>query len=339
MQIHTIMTAQADSIVLTHWVHQEVIDCLNGYGPVLVNQSRESLPQEELKARLAQARAVMVFMPDCVDAAFLDACPKLNIVAAALKGFDNIDVAACTKRNIWLSIVPDLLTLPTAELAIGLMIALGRNVLAGDSRIRHAAFKGWRPQLYGRGLYGSTVGILGLGAVGSAIARMLTPFGCTTLAYDQRPISQAESDSLRLTAAGSQEVLRRSDFLVAALPLNEGTYHFLDKEALAQVKEGAYLINVARGSCIDEEAVAASLASGRLAGYSADVFAFEDWIRPDKPQYIPEKLLSERERTLFTPHLGSAVDSVRRAIAMEAAANIIDVFEGRRPRGVVNAVG
>ena len=111
------MTTQQDRIVLTHWVHQEVIDRLSAYGVVVANQSRESLPQAELQARLAQARAVMVFMPDCVDAAFLDTCPKLRIVAAALKGFDNIDVAACTKRKIWLSIVPDLLTLPTAELA------------------------------------------------------------------------------------------------------------------------------------------------------------------------------------------------------------------------------
>ncbi len=332
------MTTQQDRIVLTHWVHQEVIDRLSAYGVVVANQSRESLPQAELQARLAQARAVMVFMPDCVDAAFLDTCPKLRIVAAALKGFDNIDVAACTKHKIWLSIVPDLLTLPTAELAIGLMIALGRNVLAGDSRIRHGAFRGWRPQLYGKGLFGSTVGILGLGAVGSAIARMLAPFGCTILACDVRTITAAESDALQITAVSAAEVLARSDFLVAALPLSESTYHFLGKEALAQVKEGCYLINVGRGSCIDEEAVAASLVAGRLAGYSADVFAFEDWIRPDRPLYIPEKLLSERERTLFTPHLGSAVDSVRKAIALEAAANIIDVFEGKTPRGAINTV-
>lgn len=332
------MTAQQGSIVLTHWVHQEVIDCLSGYGPVVANQSRESLPPEELQARLATARAVMVFMPDCVDSAFLDACPKLQIVAAALKGFDNIDVAACSERRIWLSIVPDLLTLPTAELAIGLMIALGRNVLAGDSRIRHAAFKGWRPQLYGTGLYGSTVGILGLGAVGSTIARLLTPFGCTTLAYDARPIPAEESAALQVTALSAEEVLRRSDFLAVALPLTDSTYHFIGKEALAQMKEGSYLINVGRGSCIDEEAVARALATGRLAGYSADVFAFEDWIRPERPKYIPEKLLSEREHTLLTPHLGSAVDSVRKAIALEAAANIIDVFEGRRPRGALNAV-
>ena len=117
----TDMATPKGNIVLTHWVHQEVLDLLGSYGQVVANQSRESLPREELQARLAEARAVMVFMPDCVDAAFLTQCPKLKIVAAALKGFDNIDVAACTERKIWLSIVPDLLTIPTAELAIGLI--------------------------------------------------------------------------------------------------------------------------------------------------------------------------------------------------------------------------
>lgn len=332
------MATPKGNIVLTHWVHQEVLDLLGSYGQVVANQSRESLPREELQARLAEARAVMVFMPDCVDAAFLTQCPKLKIVAAALKGFDNIDVAACTERKIWLSIVPDLLTIPTAELAIGLMIGLGRNVLAGDSRIRHAAFQGWRPLLYGKGLHGSTVGILGLGAVGSAIARMLTPFGCTTLAYDVRPLGAEECAALRVQPASLEELYKQSDFLVVALPLTDATWHFIDREALSQVKEGSYLINVGRGSCIDEEAVSAALATERLAGYSADVFAFEDWIRPERPQYIPEKLLSKRECTLFTPHLGSAVDSVRKAIALEAAANIIDVLEGRQPRGAINSL-
>ncbi len=330
------MTAAQGNIVLTHWVHQEVIDLLSSYGQVLANQSRESLGREELRARLQKAKAVMVFMPDCVDAAFLQQCPNVQIVAAALKGFDNIDVAACTAGNIWLSIVPDLLTIPTAELAIGLMIGLGRNVLAGDSRIRHAAFQGWRPLLYGKGLHGSTVGILGLGAVGSAIARMLVPFGCTTLAYDVRPLGAEECAALQVQAASTGEIYQRSDFIIAALPLSDATWHFIDREALSQMKEDCCLINVGRGSCLDEEAVAAALAAGQLAGYSADVFAFEDWIRPDRPQYIPEKLLGERERTLFTPHLGSAVDSVRKAIALEAAANIIDVFEGKRPRGAIN---
>ncbi|NLZ18561.1 MAG: hydroxyacid dehydrogenase [Desulfobulbaceae bacterium] len=325
-------------IVLTHWVHQETLDLLSNYGPVLANQSRESLAREELQARLAEARAVMVFMPDCVDAAFLAQCPRLKIVAAALKGFDNIDVAACTGRNIWLSIVPDLLTIPTAELAIGLMISLGRNVLAGDRRIRHAAFQGWRPLLYGKGLYGSTVGILGLGAVGSAIARMLTPFGCTTLAYDVRNISRKECTELQVQPTSLGELYKQSDFLVVALPLTDATLHFIDREALSQMQKSCYLINMGRGSCIDEEAVGAALARERLAGYSADVFAFEDWIRPNRPQYIPKRLLSEREHTLFTPHLGSAVDSVRKAIALEAAANIIDVFEGKRPRGAINSL-
>src|SRR5205085_9552568 len=121
------------------------------------------------------AEAIMAFMPDRLDADLLDACPRLRIVAGALKGYDNFDHAACTKRGVWLTIVPDLLTVPTAELTIGLMIAVGRNILPGDRLVRTGTFRGWRAQLYGTGLEGSTVGIIGMGAVGRAIAERLRP--------------------------------------------------------------------------------------------------------------------------------------------------------------------
>ena len=123
-------------------------------------------------------------MPDTVDDAFLAACPRLQIVSAALKGFDNFDVAACTRRGVWFTIVPDLLTEPTADLAVGLLLALTRNIFAGDREVRSGRFAGWRPGLYGAGMTGATAGIVGFGQLGRALARRLVAFGAQVVWHD-----------------------------------------------------------------------------------------------------------------------------------------------------------
>lgn len=325
-------------ILITHWVHDEVIDYLSQYGQVITNQSPHSLSPQQLLACADDAEAIMMFMPDSVDDAFLDKCPRLKVIGAALKGYDNYDVEACTRRSIWFSIVPDHLTVPTAELAIGHMIAIGRNMGAGDRLIRNGFFPGWRPVLYGRGLTGSTVGILGMGEVGRTIAGFLVPFSCTCLYYDINLLSQEQEQQLRTSFAVPEDIYRMSDFIVVALPLAPSTVHAVDSDALALCKEGAYLINVGRGSCVDEEAVAAALENGYLQGYAADVFAFEDWVRPERPQGIAPGLLGRQDKTFFTPHIGSAVDEVRKNIAMDAAVNIAEALQGKKPHGALNCI-
>ena len=164
-------------IVVTHWVHRAVLDLLAAHGQVIANDTRERWTQDELIDRAGDATALLAFMPDRIDDAFLQACPRLKIVAAALKGYDNIDVKACAQRDVWVGIVSDLLTEPTAELAIALLLGLIRNVLPGDRFVRSGAFRGWRPLLYGSTLGEATPGIIGMGAVGRAIARRLHALG------------------------------------------------------------------------------------------------------------------------------------------------------------------
>jgi phosphonate dehydrogenase len=274
-------------------------------------------------------------MPERVDDAFLAACPDLLVIACALKGYDNFDVEACTRRGVWLTIVPDLLTAPTAELTIGLMIALGRNVLPGDRLVRGGNFGGWRPILYGRGIDGSTVGLLGAGAVGKAVARRLAGFRTTMLYTDNTPLSAYEEDELRLRRVGLGELLEQSDFVVLCLPLLQHTKHLVDREFLARMKPGALLINTARGSLVDEAAVADALEGDQLAGYAADVFSMEDWALPDRPRKVSARLLDSR-KTVLTPHLGSAVDCVRRDIALQAAESVLQALRGEVPAGAVN---
>ena len=324
-------------ILVTHRPFPETVELLRSVGTVVHPGKRDTFTLRERLRQAARADAMLAFMPDHVDDGFLAACPRLRIVAGALKGYDNIDVRACARRGVWLTIVPDELTVPTAELVIGSMIALARNVRAGDEHVRSPGFRGWRPQLYGRGLAGSRIGLVGFGAIGRAVAERLHPFGATLFYSDRRSAGAATERRLGLKRLALPDLLRRADFVVLGMPLTEATLHLIDERALRRMKPGAFLVNPARGSLVDERAVLRALDSGRLAGYAADVFAFEDLARADRPLGIPRPLL-RHPRTLLTPHLGSAVVDVRRRIELRAARNIVAALRGRRPPDAVVAV-
>ena len=332
------MTAHASpskTIVVSHRVFPETLAALAEIGNVCAPNPRPQFARPQLGKLAKDADAFLAFMPDVIDEAWLLRTPKLRVIAAALKGYDNFDLAACTRRGIWVSNVPDLLTAPTSELTIGLMISLARKILAGDSRIRKNRHSKWQPDLYGKGIYGSTVGLIGMGMIGTAIANRLQGFGATLLYFDQKPLQKDLETRLKLTYCALPELLAKCDFLIVTLPLTPSTYHLLNDDALAACKPDALLVNPARGSVVDEAAVIRALESGRLGGYAADVFECEDLSIPGHPKHIPSRLL-EHPATLFTPHLGSAVESVRQAIELRAAANIADWASGRPPRDAVN---
>jgi phosphonate dehydrogenase len=322
-------------IVITHRVHDSVLDSLEPYAELVTNQSGGSLPPESLKHRLATADAMMAFMPDRVDEACLSASPNLRVVGAALKGFDNFDVAACTRHGVWLTFVPDLLTVPTAELTVGLTISLIRNIRASDQFVRSGEFRGWQPKFYGLGIEGATIGIVGMGAIGQAVATRLQGWGAHLIYSQPEALPAAEEMALALQRSSMDELLSQSDIVILALALNDNTLHTMNATRLAAMKPGAFLINPCRGSVVDEAALLQSLISGHLGGYAADVFEMEDWARSDRPRYIDPDLLSH-PNTLFTSHIGSAVTEVRRAIEQRAADNILQALHGERPQDAVN---
>lgn len=322
--------------VLTHRVFDGTLAALEAHCDCITNQTEETLPRVEVLHRGADADAVMAFMPDLIDRALLDAAPHLRIVAGALKGCDNFDIEACTRRGIWATIVPDLLTVPTAELAIGLAIGLARHVAAGDSHVRGGDFSGWRPSLYGTGLSGSTIGIVGMGRIGKALAQRLSGFDAHLLYNEASPFPADEDAALGINYVSQDTLLRESDFIFLAVPLAAERRHLIDDRSLKLVKQSAFLINPCRGSVVDEEAVSRALISGALGGYAADVFAFEDWALPDRPREVPAQLRNIKHRTLFTPHLGSAVTSIRQAIELSAANSILAALRGETPPGAVN---
>ncbi len=302
---------------------------------VVVNDGDGPWSTAKLREATRGADALVAFMTERIDADLLAQCPRLRLVAGALKGTDNIDIGACTRHGVWVTAVPDLLRIPTAELAIGLMIGLARDLREGDSQVRSGQFTGWRPQLYGMGLAGSRVGLVGMGAIGRAIVERLAGFGCRICYHDPNPISPDEPSASLCRKADLETVLATSDIVVTATPLTDRTHHLIGTHALARMPDHALLINPSRGSVVDEQAIAAALANDQLGGYAADVFEMEDLSRTDRPDAIPEALRTH-PRTLFAPHLGSAVRENRRQIEHHAVDNVRRVLSGEPPHDAVN---
>jgi phosphonate dehydrogenase len=220
-------------------------------------------------------------------------------------------------------------------LTIGLLLGLTRHLVEGDRRIRSGNFRGWRPELYGTGLTGRTLGIIGMGAVGQEIAKRLSGFDMNLVYCDPVALPDAKEKAWKLNRVSFDELLATSDFVVPMLPMTPLTLHLLNADALGKMRTGSFLINACRGSVVDELAVVEALRSGQLAGYAADVFEMEEWIRPDRPDSIPRALLENTRQTFFSPHLGSAVSEVRIEIERQAAKNIIQALRGEKPDGAV----
>ena len=322
-------------IVITNRVHPDVVNLLQASCRVEMNLEREPWTCEELAKRASDSTGMIAFMTDCIDGDFLMRCPNLRIIASVLKGYDNFDVDACTRSGVWFTVVPNGLTAATAELTVGLMIGISRHLVEADAHVR-LNYEGWRPIFYGQGLEHSTVGILGMGAIGQAVAKRLRGFDCRTLYFDERQITPHQAISLGVRFASFEELLETSDFLVIAPPLTGRTQHIINADTISNMKKGCYVINPARGSIVNEEAVADALASGKLAGYAADVFEMEDWARKDRPKAISPRLIADVEHTLLTPHVGSADRRARYIAEMEMAHSILDYLDGRTPRGAIN---
>jgi phosphonate dehydrogenase len=319
-------------VVLGHPVQSAARAALEASCDVHTHDGQSAL----VRAPLERATAVMAFMTERIDSQFLSHAPDLQIVAGALKGFDNIDVEACSRAGVWVTVCEDTLSEPTADLAVGLLLGLARRISEGDALVRRGEFRGWRPRLYGADLRSRTLGIIGMGAVGRAVAERAASFGVRLLYWDARPLPKSTAARLGATRMNFESLVAQADILMPLLPLNATTRSLIDAKVIERMPRGALIINVARGSLVDEEAIAGALRDGRLGGYAADVFACEDLSMADRPRDVPESLIAERARTLLTPHLGSAVASVREAIELEAAVNVLAALAGQTPPGAIN---
>ena len=279
------------------------------------------LGYDGLRAELPGFEAVIPLVTDRVDAALLDAAPTVRLVANFGVGVDNIDREACAARGVVVTNTPDVLTDATADLAFALLLGAARRVAEGDRRVRAGAWEGFAPaDMLGVRVTGAQLGIVGLGRIGRAVAARARGFSMRVrYAQPRRAPGEVEA-GLGAAHVELDELLRESDFVCVACPLDTSTRGLLSRERIATMRPGAVLVNIARGPIVDELAVAEALASGHLAAAGLDVYARE-------PR-VPRELL-DCPTAVLTPHIGSAEGYTRGRMADLAVDAVLDFFAGR----------
>ncbi|MDZ7705945.1 MAG: D-glycerate dehydrogenase [Trueperaceae bacterium] len=306
------------------------LDILDAAGLDVEVYSGELAPDRAtLLERVRGCVGLLTLVTDRVDAELLDAAgPQLRVVANYAVGYDNIDVDACTARNVAVTNTPDVLTEATADHAFALLLAVARRVLEGDALVREDRWRGWGPkQLLGRDIGGQTLGIVGLGRIGTAVARRARGFGMTVLYHNRSRDDEAEARLGVRYAPDLHDLLARSDAISIHVPLSEQTRHLIGAEALKAMPPHAILVNTARGPIVDEKALVRGLEHHHLWGAGLDVFEREPEV---------EAGLRRLPNVVLAPHTGSATHGARNAMADLAATSIVQVLRGERPSNILN---
>ncbi|WP_438444555.1 2-hydroxyacid dehydrogenase family protein [Gorillibacterium sp. sgz5001074] len=286
------------------------------------------LPKEDIIRGLEGCDALLSILSDPIDAEVIRSCPGLRIIANYGAGFNNIDVAEATARGIPVTNTPQVSTNATADFTMGLVIAIARRLVEGDRTTREGRFTGWAP-LYHLGVEvtGKTLGIVGLGNIGKAVAKRARAFDMELLYHNRNRLPAEEERELGVRYAPLDELLRTSDFVSLNLSYHPSLKHMIGAEQLRSMKSTAYLINAARGPLVHEEALLEALERKVIAGAALDVYEFE-------PQVTEG--LKKLDNVILAPHLGNATIETRTAMAKLAADNISAVLKGGRPLTCVN---
>lgn len=314
-------------VFVTRAIPEEGLNLLRKYCEVEVSPYDRMLTKEELLEKIQGKNAVITQLTDKVDKEFFEAAKDVKIVANYAVGFDNIDLEEATRRGVYITNTPDVLTNATAELAWALLFATARRVVESDKFMRAGKFQGWAPMLFlGKGVTGKTLGIIGAGRIGQAFAKMAKGFDMKILYTARSPKKEFEEET------GAQYVdldtlLKESDFVSIHVPLTPETRHLIGEKELKLMKKSAILINTGRGPVVDEKALVKALKNKDIYAAGLDVYERE-------PMF--EEELAQLDNVVMLPHIGSATEEARKDMSILVAQNIIDVIEGRVPRTLVN---
>jgi glyoxylate reductase len=319
----------APKVYVTRVIPQPGIDLLREHFEVEVNESDQPLSPEALADTARSYDALVTLLTDRIDRDVLQAGKgHLKIVANVAVGYDNIDVPAATEAGVMVTNTPGVLTETTADFAWTLLMAVARRVTEGDAFLRRGEFHGWGiMMLLGEDVHHKTLGLVGFGRIGQAMAKRAGGFDMRILYYD--PVVQADDIAAQLGAerVDLDTLLRESDFVSVHTPLTPETRHLIGAEQLRMMKSTAYLINTSRGPVVDEAALAEALHAGEIRGAALDVFELEPDVNPD---------LLRQPNTVLTPHIASASRETRTKMATVAAENVIAALSGERPPTIVN---
>jgi glyoxylate reductase len=314
----------ARRIVVTRRIPEPALELLAGAGELWLSPYDRPLTLDELHDSIAGATAVVTLLHDRVDDAFVDAAgPQLRVVANVAVGYDNVDVPACTRRGVIVTNTPGVLTEATADIALALILMATRRLGEAERLVRSGGTWSWSMFfLLGTGVQGKTLGVVGLGQIGTATARRARALGMEVVYAAPRRADAAVEDELAATHVPLEELLATADVVSLHCPLTPETRHLIDGAALARMKPTAILVNTTRGPVVDEGALADALRSGAIAGAGLDVYEREPVVHP---------ALLELENVVLLPHLGSATVETRTAMAALAARNVAAVLAGGEP--------
>jgi glyoxylate reductase len=286
------------------------------------------MPRAELLERLEGKQGLICVISEVIDEALLAARPGLRVVSNVAVGYNNVDVAACTRRGVVVTNTPDVLTDTTADFAWTLLMATARRLVEADRYTREGRFRQWEYMLLlGGDVHGKTLGVVGFGRIGRAMARRATGFGMRVLYQDAVAADAATERALNATRTDLATLLRESDFVTLHTPLSPDTRHLINAASLRTMKKTAYLINAARGPVVDEAALVEALREGRIAGAGLDVFEEEPVVHPG---------LIGLPNVVLAPHIASASHETRLKMATLAVENCLAVLEGKTPPTPVN---
>lgn len=316
-------------IFITRRIPDAGIDMLSKVADVVVNPEDRTLSRAELLDAVAHCQGVVGLLTEKIDAEFFDAAPGLKGYANYAVGYDNIDVAEATRRGIPVSNTPGVLTDATAECAWALLFATARRVVEADRVMRSGSWQGWGPlQFIGQGVRGKTLGIVGAGRIGTAMALMSRGFDMPVLYTSSSGRHNAVlEDTLGARLVTFDTLLAEADFISVHTPLTPHTRHLFDATAFARMKPTACIVNTARGPVIKEDDLVAALRDGVIAGAGLDVFENEPAMAPG---------LAGLDNAVILPHIGSATIESRTDMATLAARNLLAMLDGRRPETCLN---
>ena len=315
-------------VFVSYWLPDAPLNALREKHTVVVSKEDRVLSSQELVAQLADCDALLC-VGSRVDRTVLDAVsPRLKIVANWGVGYNNIDADYAAQKGIMVTNTPDVLTETTADLSWAILMAVARRVVEADTYVRAGQFQGFKPfAMLGADVWGKTIGIIGCGRIGQAMARRAQGFGMRVLYHNRRPLDKETERALGAHYMEIDALLKESDFVSLNVPLTEETHHLIDARRLSLMKPSAFLVNTTRGPVVDEQALLAALRKKQLAGAALDVFEKEPAVTPG---------LIDLPNVVLTPHIGSGSWETRTAMADVAVSNIIAALEGQTPPNLVN---
>ena len=316
------------SILISRLLPGEAVARARSRAVVDLHEADKPLGRADLIARLKGRQGLVCLITDAIDAPLLAACPELKVVSNLAVGFNNIDVSAATKRGVVVTNTPDVLTETTADFAWTLLMASARRVVEADRYVRDGKFTQWEFMLLlGGDVHGKTLGVIGFGRIGRAMARRALGFDMRVLYQDAVAADPTTERELRATRTDTATLLRESDFVTLHTPLLPETKHLINAQSLMTMKKTAYLVNASRGPVVDEAALAQALKEGGIAGAGIDVFEREPEVHP---------ALMGLPNVVLAPHIASASSDTRLKMANLAVDNCLAVLEGRTPPTPVN---